>query len=184
MWFLSLFEARMAFKIVVLAYWVNKTSWDPNALCYRTFLSSKITLSSILSSDSEKIPTNVVNWCSVLPLPMLRSEGNATSSTVWDYWLPGDVNIGSQGKKIRSYVNVLIYLLINFINSLCVAGNPFMLETSKARLDVRWNSFSHRIVSMWNSLPPSVIGCDSLNDFKNRKDEHFKRLGLVWPSGF
>ena len=58
-------------------------------------------------------------------------------------------------------------------------GHPFMLETPKARLDVRRNSFSHRIVSTWNSLPPSVVGCDSLNAFKNRIDEHFKQIGLV-----
>ena len=53
-----------------------------------------------------------------------------------------------------------------------------MLETPKARLDVRRNSYSQRIVTTWNSLPPSVVECDSLNSFKNRIDEHFKRIGL------
>ena len=53
-----------------------------------------------------------------------------------------------------------------------------MLDTPKARLDVRRNSFSHRIVTTWNSLPQSVEECDSLNTVKNRKDEHFKQLGL------
>ena len=31
-------------------------------------------------------------------------------------------------------------------------GHPFMLETQKARLAVRRNSFSHQIVSTWKSF--------------------------------
>ena len=54
-----------------------------------------------------------------------------------------------------------------------------MLETLKARLDVRRNSFSHRTVTALNSLPPSVVECDSLNTFMNIIDEHFKQIGLV-----
>ena len=53
-----------------------------------------------------------------------------------------------------------------------------MLETPKARLDVRRNSFSHRIVTTWNSFPPSVVEFDSMKTFKNRIDEYFKRTGL------
>ena len=53
-------------------------------------------------------------------------------------------------------------------------GHPFMLETPKARLDVRRNSFSHRIVTMWNSLLPSVVESESLNTYNNGIDEHFK----------
>ena len=58
-------------------------------------------------------------------------------------------------------------------------GHPFMLETPKARLDVRRNSFSHKIETTWNSLLPSVVECDSLNILKNRIDEHFKRFGVL-----
>ena len=54
-----------------------------------------------------------------------------------------------------------------------------MLETPKASLDVRRDSFSHRTVTTWNSLPPFVVESDSLNTFKNRIDEHFKRIGLL-----
>ena len=58
-------------------------------------------------------------------------------------------------------------------------GHSFMLETPKARLDIRKNSFSHRIVTEWNRLPPAVVDADSVNVFKNRIDEHFKNIGLV-----
>ena len=34
--------------------------------------------------------------------------------------------------------------------------------------------FSHRTVTTWNSLPPSVVECDSLKTVKNRMDEKFK----------
>ena len=42
-------------------------------------------------------------------------------------------------------------------------GHRFMLEAPKARLDLRRNSFGHRIVTACNSLPSSVVECDSLN---------------------
>ena len=54
-----------------------------------------------------------------------------------------------------------------------------MLETPKARLDIRKNSFSHKIVSVRNRLPSAVVDADSVNVFKNRIDEHFKRIGRV-----
>ena len=59
-----------------------------------------------------------------------------------------------------------------------------MLETPKARLDLRRNSFAHRIVTAWNSLPSSVVECDSLNTFKNKIDELFMRIGLLVFCGF
>ena len=58
-------------------------------------------------------------------------------------------------------------------------GHRFMLEAPKARLDLRKNSFASRIVTTWNSLPSSVVECESLNAFKNRIDEHFVRIGLL-----
>ena len=42
-------------------------------------------------------------------------------------------------------------------------GHPFMMEALKDRLNIRRNSFSHQIASTLNSLPPSVVGSDSLN---------------------
>ena len=54
-----------------------------------------------------------------------------------------------------------------------------MLEAPKARLDLKRNSCAHRIVTTGNSLPSSVVECDSLNTFKNRIDEHFMLIGLL-----
>ena len=54
-----------------------------------------------------------------------------------------------------------------------------MLEAPKAKLDLMKNCFASRIVTMWNSLPSSVVECDSLNTLKNRIDKHLMRIGLV-----
>ena len=43
----------------------------------------------------------------------------------------------------------------------------------RARLDVRKHSFALRVVDDWNSLPPSVVSAETLNQFKARLDRHW-----------
>ena len=38
------------------------------------------------------------------------------------------------------------------------------------------NFFTNRIVTRWNSLPQTVINANSINEFKNKIDLHFKDL--------
>ena len=38
----------------------------------------------------------------------------------------------------------------------------------------RRNSFSQRVVTDWNSLPNKVVDASSMNEFKNKLDEHWK----------
>ena len=45
-------------------------------------------------------------------------------------------------------------------------GHSKKLFKPRARLNVRKNSFSHRVIKDWNSLPESVIGADDLETFK------------------
>jgi len=49
-------------------------------------------------------------------------------------------------------------------------GNALKLETVRAKYDKRKHFFSDRIVSVWNSLPDSVIEVESVNAFKNALD--------------
>ena len=41
-------------------------------------------------------------------------------------------------------------------------------------LDVRQNFYSQRVVSPWNCLPLEVKCAESVNQFKNLYDEHYK----------
>ena len=45
-----------------------------------------------------------------------------------------------------------------------------MLEKERARLDIRKNSFTVRVVRKWNELPESVKNQKSVNGFKNAYD--------------
>ena len=50
-------------------------------------------------------------------------------------------------------------------------GHKLKLYKSRARLRIRQNFFSQRVINMWNKLPESVISCSSVKDFKKGLDE-------------
>ena len=52
------------------------------------------------------------------------------------------------------------------------SSSPFSLLVPKSKLDVRKNSFSHRVIGPWNNLPDSVRQADSVNMFKNKLDAY------------
>ena len=47
-------------------------------------------------------------------------------------------------------------------------GNSLKLFKRRSRLQIRANSFSNRVVDVWNSLSDSVVQAPSLNCFKSR----------------
>jgi hypothetical protein len=50
-------------------------------------------------------------------------------------------------------------------------GNRQKLKLPRHRLDVRLNTYSSRVVPIWNSLPNAVILSESFNIFKNKLDK-------------
>ena len=59
-------------------------------------------------------------------------------------------------------------------------GHPFKLFKRRARINVRANSFSLRVIDNWNMLPASVVTAPSIKSFKSRLNKH----GLRHPSKF
>ena len=57
------------------------------------------------------------------------------------------------------------------------------VSKEKAVTFVRATSFSKRVVNDWNHLPASIVEAPSLNTFKNRLDEHWKRLWYLTTVG-
>ena len=55
-------------------------------------------------------------------------------------------------------------------------GNSLKLKTNYSRLNVRKYYFSHRVVTIWNSLPEEVVTAPSINSFKARLDKHWEEL--------
>ena len=54
------------------------------------------------------------------------------------------------------------------------------LAIVRPHLDIRKYSFSVRIVSVWNSLPDSVITSDSINTFKNALGRHWQNEDILF----
>ena len=48
------------------------------------------------------------------------------------------------------------------------------LRQKRARLNVRKNCFSNRVVDGWNALPESVVTAPALNTFKSRLNKHWR----------
>ena len=63
-------------------------------------------------------------------------------------------------------------------------GHPWRLVKPRAVSRVRRNAFSIRTINDWNRLPASVVGADSLNQFKNRLDAHWVHLQYTLPSPY
>ena len=59
-------------------------------------------------------------------------------------------------------------------------GNSLKLRVDRCRYDLREYSFCNRIVNIWNSLPESVVSSDSVNQFKNRLDDHWANDDLMY----
>ena len=45
-------------------------------------------------------------------------------------------------------------------------GHTKKLFKPRARLNIRKNSFSHRVIEDWNGLPDNVVCAENLDDFK------------------
>ncbi len=64
--------------------------------------------------------------------------------------------------------------LLKLSNNSNTRGHSLKLEHQRARLDVRKYSFTHRVVSLWNSLPESMISAPNIETFKRRLDRAWR----------
>ena len=57
-------------------------------------------------------------------------------------------------------------------------GHRLKLYVPRCRMTVRQQFFSNRVLRHWNNLPAIVIDAESVNDFKNKLDKHWKDTGI------
>ena len=60
-------------------------------------------------------------------------------------------------------------------------GHSWRLVKPRAVTRIRRNAFSVRIVNDWNDLPSEVVASDTLNQFKNRLDNHWAHIAHDIP---
>ena len=73
-----------------------------------------------------------------------------------------------------------ITLNLGLSNCTFTRGNALKLTTVRPKYDIRKYFFSVRIVSVWNSLPDSVITSDTVIAFKNALDRHWQNEEILY----
>ena len=58
-------------------------------------------------------------------------------------------------------------------------GHSWALAKERCKLDIRKYAFSQRTINEWNRLPGECVNATSVNMFKNKIDNYFKRAGYV-----
>ena len=56
-------------------------------------------------------------------------------------------------------------------------GHQLKLYKKPARLQLRANFFTHRVVNEWNSLPSDVVLAPTITSFKHKLDMYWKEIG-------
>ena len=77
-------------------------------------------------------------------------------------------------KIIKGFDNIDYRNFFQIADNSRTRGHRFKIVKIRARLDIRKNFFSHRVVNSWNQLPASVVDADTVNNFKNRLDKFWK----------
>ena len=97
-------------------------------------------------------------------------------------------------RRLRGDV-IQVYRIINRIDKLDLdhyfefntrpsRHNSLRLLKPRALTSFRQFTFSHRVVNSWNELPDEVVLADSLNQFKNRLEYHWKHKEFKYETTF
>jgi len=68
---------------------------------------------------------------------------------------------------------VIKYYRRSLFSGVETRGNLCKLLPDRSNYELIRHYFSHRFVSIWNSLPDSVVSAESVNSFKSRLDNKF-----------
>lgn len=63
-------------------------------------------------------------------------------------------------------------------------GHPFKLESERKTSRVGRQFFTSRVVKEWNKLPEAVVSAPSVNSFKSRLDDYWKRVRDPYQTSF
>ena len=83
-----------------------------------------------------------------------------------------DVQKFLSGKyDINCSVELQLYSCRGSASSVETRGNSYKLVPDRSKYELRRHYFSHRVVSVWNILPDTVVCAKSVNSFKSRLDK-------------
>lgn len=68
------------------------------------------------------------------------------------------------------------------INPRTSRGTAFKLYKKYTRYNLRYHTFSYRVVDTWNSLPDTVVNADSVKTFERQLDKHWRNMPSVYAT--
>ena len=77
-------------------------------------------------------------------------------------------------KILNGFTNINKDTFFDYNNRVGSRGHSHQLLKPRANTRIRQNTFSHRVINVWNSLPEEVVSADSINSFKNRLNTFWK----------
>ena len=86
-------------------------------------------------------------------------------------------------KIIKGFDRIPADKIFKFSSSV-TRGHNFKLQKQSCRLDVRKYFFANRVVNDWNSLPPNVVNAETINQFKDRLDSHWRHRMYDLPENY
>ena len=66
--------------------------------------------------------------------------------------------------------------IFEFTNNARLRGHKFKINKQQVNKTKYLKFFSNRVITKWNNLPSNVIEAKTLNDFKNKLDNHNKDI--------
>ena len=77
-------------------------------------------------------------------------------------------------------VKLQLYSCRGSLSGVETRGNSYKLVPNRSKYELRRHYFSHRVVSVWNSLPDTVVCAESVNSFKSRLDKFWSTHDFVY----
>ena len=164
-------------------------------LIKRTFSKLNITSFKILYKS---IVRPILEYCSVIWNPIYKSDAQeiekvqrrATKIVPSLCHLPYNerlkkINLTTLAYRRKRADVLQVYRIINNIDKIPfdlffsynrheTRGHRFKLDKPRANTKIRQNSFSNRVINVWNDLPDKVVAAPSINSFKNALEKEWK----------
>ena len=81
---------------------------------------------------------------------------------------------------INCSVKLQLYSCRGSLSGVETRGNLYKLVPDRSKYELRRHYFSHSVVSVWNSLPDTVVCAESVNSFKSRLDKFWSTHNFVY----
>ena len=84
-------------------------------------------------------------------------------------------------KIVRGFSSITLHAFFVPSSNPSSRGHQFRLQIPLAKLNIRKSYFSNRVVSVWNSLPSSIVSAASTAAFKSHIHKHELSRFLIFP---